>query len=110
MRGLLLKLAALAVIDAFAILLALSVGSSIGLFVGIGVVLVTIVLNVVFLDERLYPWRWMAPGTALLILMVVYPLLYTVEIAFTNYGGSHLLSKDQALDDLTNRYYKPQNS
>jgi ABC-type sugar transport system permease subunit len=109
MRSLFLKLGALAFIDAFGILLAVSLGSAFGIIVAIAVILFTALINAVFLVEGLYPWRWMTPGVALLLLMVIFPLVYTIEIAFTNFGGTHLLSRDQALADLTSRYYKPDN-
>jgi ABC-type sugar transport system permease subunit len=62
---------------------------------------------VVFLDDRLQPWRWVAPGVALMLLMVIYPVAYTVVIAFTNYGDGHLLSKAQAIAQFESTYYDP---
>jgi ABC-type sugar transport system permease subunit len=67
----------------------------------------TIVMNIIFLSDRLYPIRWLAPGLVLLFLMVVYPLFYTVYIAFTNYSDGHLLSKDQVIAQATRRYFQP---
>jgi maltose/maltodextrin transport system permease protein len=67
----------------------------------------TILINIIFLSDRLYPIRWLAPGLVLLILMVVYPLFYTVFIAFTNYSDGHLLSKDQVIAQATRRYFQP---
>jgi ABC-type sugar transport system permease subunit len=58
---------------------------------------ITIVINVAFLTDRLVALRWISPGLLLLTLMVVYPLLYTVYIAFTNYGQGHVLAKEQVI-------------
>ena len=35
-------------------------------------------------------------------LFVVYPILFTVYISFTNYGDGHLLTKQQAIDIYEN--------
>jgi ABC-type sugar transport system permease subunit len=68
----------------------------------------TILFNIIFLSDRFYPIRWIAPGLVLLILMVLYPLIYTIYIAFTNYSDGHLLSKQQVIDQATRRYYQPE--
>jgi ABC-type sugar transport system permease subunit len=101
------RLAALAVIDAVAFAFAYAMIDG-GLLLGAVVLLViTALINVVFLVDRLYPIRWVAPGLLLTVLMVVYPLLYTVYISTTNYGGSNILSKDQVIGRLEGRYFTP---
>jgi len=45
-----------------------------------------------------------------MILLVVYPIFYTVYVSFTNYGTGHILSKDQVIEQLENRYYLPGDS
>ena len=102
------RLIALAVIDAVAIVFAYA-------FFGGGLALAAVVLlvvtagiNVVFLVPGLYPLRWISPGVLLLMLMVVYPVLYTVYIAFTNFNGvDHLLSKQQVIERLESTLYTP---
>jgi ABC-type sugar transport system permease subunit len=63
--------------------------------------IVTILINVIFLYEPLYPLRWMAPGLALMTLMALYPVIFTVYTAFTNYSDGHILSKQQAIERLS---------
>ncbi|HEY3476149.1 MAG TPA: ABC transporter permease subunit [Anaerolineales bacterium] len=58
---------------------------------------VTLMLNLIFLIPRAYPFRWMALGLSFLILFVIYPIIFTIYIAFTNYGDGHLLTKEQAI-------------
>ena len=72
------------------------------------IALITIFLNVVFLREGMYPLRWMAIGLSLMTLLTVYPILYTVWIAFTNYGDGHLLTKQQSIETLEQRVYLPE--
>ncbi len=70
--------------------------------------IVTILLNVVFLNEDLYPLRWISPSLALLIIVVLYPILSTFYIAFTNYGDGHLLTKPVAIRLIEAEYYLPE--
>ncbi len=98
--NLVLRLLGLAVIDAFAVWL-ISMMFRDGIYpLATVLTVVTILINIIFLREDWYPLRWMAPGLALLIVMVIYPILFTVYVAFTNYGEGHLLTKQQALSRL----------
>ena len=101
------RLAALAVIDAVAIAFIYAMAASDLLLGAIVLAVVTLVVNVVFLVDRLYPLRWISPGVLLMVLLVVYPALYTGYIATTNYGQGHILSKAQVVDRLANRFYTP---
>jgi maltose/maltodextrin transport system permease protein len=38
-------------------------------------------------------WKYLFPGVAGMLLFVAFPLLYTVELGFTNYSSEHLLSQ-----------------
>jgi len=60
-------------------------------------VVITIMLNVIFLHPKAYPFRWMALGLSFLTLFTIYPMLFTFYVAFTNYGDGHLLTKEQAI-------------
>ena len=93
-----LRLLALAVIDAFAIWFLYQLLDDGVIYLALTVGIITLLINVVFLREDLYPLRWMSPGLALMILMVVYPVLFTVYSAFTNYSDGHILTKQQAID------------
>lgn len=106
-RSLLLRIAGLAVIDASALELAYVLGTKLSLPLAIAIIVFTLIVNVIFLVEKLYPWRWLSPGLALLLLMVVYPVASTVFIAFTNFSDGHLLSKQQVIAQFEDEYYKP---
>jgi len=60
-------------------------------------IVITIMLNVIFLHPKAYPFRWMAIGLSFLTLFTIYPMLFTFYVAFTNYGDGHLLTKEQAI-------------
>jgi ABC-type sugar transport system permease subunit len=68
--------------------------------IGIGTV-------VVFALPQLYPIRWMVPGLAFVLLLVVYPIYFTVANSFTNYGDGHLYAKQQSIRLITARKFVP---
>lgn len=74
---------------------------------GLVIAIVTIGFNVIMFVPRLYPLRWMSPGLALMTMLVVYPVIYTVQNAFTNYGDGHLFGKSQAIRLIADRGYVP---
>ncbi len=41
-------------------------------------------------------WKYLFPGVAAMLVFVAFPLLYTVEIGFTNYSSNHLLGEQRA--------------
>lgn len=71
---------------------------------------IAVMLNVIFLHPKAFAYRWMALGLSFLILFVIYPLIFTVYVAFTNYGDGHLLTKEQALEDIQKVTYLPENA
>jgi ABC-type sugar transport system permease subunit len=103
----LVQLAILIALDAFIIwflskLVALGYYPLAALFL-----IITIFINVIFLRSKAYPLRWMVVGLVLMALFVIYPIFFTVWVAFTNYGESHLITKEQAVDQILNVKYLP---
>ncbi len=45
-------------------------------------------------------WRYLFPGVAGMLLFVAFPLVYTVQIGFTNYSSANLLEFERARDYL----------
>jgi arabinogalactan oligomer / maltooligosaccharide transport system permease protein len=72
------------------------------------VLIITIFVNVVILRKEAYPIRWMVVGLVLMALFVIYPIIFTIWVAFTNYGESHLITKQQAIDQILNEKYLPE--
>lgn len=100
-----LTIAALCVVDAVALALASNLAADGLLVAAAALLVVTALLNWVFLSERAYPVRWLAPGVLLTLLLVVYPLVYTVYLAFTNYSDGHLLTKEQVVGQLERQHF-----
>lgn len=103
-----LRLLGLAVVDAFALWFLHQLIRDRVWFLVIAIGLVTLGINVFYLREDLYPFRWLAPGLALLALMAIYPILFTVYTAFTNYSDGHLLTKQQTIRLLEKEQYLPE--
>ncbi|MDX1599598.1 MAG: maltose ABC transporter permease MalF, partial [Marinobacter sp.] len=60
----------------------------------------------VFVHKKLYAHRYIFPAVAGMGLFVIFPLMYTVGIGFTNYSASNLLSFEQVQDNLLDRTYQ----
>jgi hypothetical protein len=72
------------------------------------ILVILVLVNVVLLRQEAYPVRWMIIGLVLMSLFTIYPILFTVWVAFTNYGEGHLITKEQAIDQLMNQKYLPE--
>ncbi len=70
--------------------------------------IVAVMVNIIYIVPKLAPLRWMAIGLALMIIFVIYPIFFTVYVAFTNYGDAHLINREQALDQIQKRTYLPE--
>lgn len=108
--GILFQLLGLAIVDAFAIWMVLQLARDGVWFLAAVFVIITLGLNLFYLRPELYPFRWFSPGLALMILMVAYPTIFTIYVAFTNYSDGHLLTKDQALHLFEQQMYLPEGS
>lgn len=60
-------------------------------------------LDYIFLSERAYPLRFIFPGIFFMLLMVVFPIGYTIYVSFTNYGTGHILPKEMVINQYTER-------
>jgi ABC-type sugar transport system permease subunit len=109
----LIRLAGLAILDAVTLPLALNIYDDGNWFLAVAMVIATVVVNVINLLPQFWPVRWMTPAFALLILLAVYPLIYTVYVAFTNYSALHFNTKDRVIERLEteNQYmFRPSTS
>ena len=100
-----LRLVALAVVDATAIWFVGGLIDQQDWILAGFVAVITLGLNAVFLVDGLYPYRWFSPGLALLVVMIIYPTVFTVYVAFTNYRDGNLLTRSQAEDVLSQQTY-----
>ena len=73
-------------------------------------VLVMILINYIYISDKVYPLRYIIPGTFFMILLVVYPIFYTIYISTTNYGTGNMLDKDQVINQLEGRTFLPEDT
>ena len=108
LTGSLLRILGLIIFDAFALFFIYLLLSD-GYWPLAGIIgFITLVMNYIFLAPNAYPMRWMSPGLAFMLLISVYPILFTVYISFTNFGASNLLPKVQAIEVLGQRTFLPE--
>jgi arabinogalactan oligomer/maltooligosaccharide transport system permease protein len=67
-------------------------------WVGLGILVVTTVgLFCLYLTRRAVPLKYLVPGTLFLLAFQLFPVLYTVNTAFSNFGDGHRGSKADAI-------------
>ena len=95
--GLVVKIALLGLVLAVAIFAAFPLieqGQWLGLALVVGV---TALLFWIYLSPRRIPAKYLIPGTLFLLAFQVFPVLYTMSTAFTNFGDAHRGSKEDAI-------------
>jgi len=102
-----LTYAGLALFDALGIIFIIGFLSDDNLAMAAVFTVIVIGVNIITFIPSLYPLRWMIPGLALVTLLVIYPILYTVTTSLTNYSDGHLLTKQQAVTLLNKQKYVP---
>lgn len=103
----LLKIALLVIMDALVAWFILKL-ASLGYYPLVALfVIITLAVNIIVLKKEVYPLRWMVVGLVLMAMFTIYPIFFTIWVAFTNYGESHLITKQQAIDQLINEKYMP---
>jgi ABC-type sugar transport system permease subunit len=74
----------------------------------VAILIIAIFVNVVLVRQEAYPVRWMVVGLVFMALFTIYPILFTVWVSFTNYGEGHLVTKEQAIDQILREKYLPE--
>ncbi len=108
LTGTVLRLVLLALIDGLAIWFIIRLITTNSLVLAIAAGLITLFANIVILRNELFPIRWMLLGLILMAVFAVYPILFTVNVSLTNFGFGHLLTKDQAIEQLEKAKYLPE--
>nr|WP_297357086.1 maltose ABC transporter permease MalF [uncultured Caldimonas sp.] len=64
----------------------------------------------VYTSQRFYAYRYLFPGIAAVVIFVVFPILYTVSIGFTNYSTRNLLKFERATAYFLDETYEAEGS
>jgi ABC-type sugar transport system permease subunit len=70
--------------------------------------IVAVLISVILLRNKAYPLRWMSIGIFFMCMFSIYPILFTIFVAFTNFGDGHLLDKEQAIAQIEKERYLPE--
>jgi len=69
---------------------------------------IAIGVNLILLIKKAYPLRWMVVGLVLMAMFTIYPILFTIWVSFTNYGEGHLITQEQAVQQILKEKYLPE--
>lgn len=98
-------------VDAFALIVVITLLATGNIGLGVTVAIATVGANIITFIPSLRPLRWMLPGLVLVTCFVIFPIFYTIWTAFTNYDSAgHLLTKGQTVDLILNSrsaFYAP---
>ena len=71
------------------------------------VMLVTLACFIwIYTSAKTYAYRYLFPGIGAALIFVVFPMLYTVRIGFTNYSSKNLLTFPRATAYLLDETYR----
>lgn len=100
--GAVVKIVLMALVNAFGLYLAFQFVSidqgGLAVVAGIGL----LAINVVYWRRGGLAAKYVTPGLVFLLVFQVFVILYTVAISFTNAGSGHNVSKDSAIEAITN--------
>lgn len=65
---------------------------------------------VIFAREDTYSHRYVYPGIAAMVVFIIFPLMYTIGIAFTNYSGTNQLTFERVQSQFLAKTYQQPNS
>jgi maltose/maltodextrin transport system permease protein len=60
----------------------------------------------IYTSPKTYAYRYLFPGIGAALIFVVFPMLYTVRIGFTNYSSKNLLTFNRATQYLLEETYR----
>ncbi|PRZ05041.1 carbohydrate ABC transporter membrane protein 1 (CUT1 family) [Isoptericola sp. CG 20/1183] len=98
--GFLVKLALMAVVDAFGAYVVWSAWVAESWVVLGAMVAMLAVANWVYFSRRTVPLKYVLPGLIFLFTFQIFTIAYTGWVAFTNYGDGHNSTKDDAISAL----------
>lgn len=69
-------------------------------------VFITALAVFIFASKKTYAHRYIFPGIAGMVIFIVFPLIYTISLAFTNYSATNQLTLERAQSVLLDRSYQ----
>lgn len=97
------KLGGLALLDALAVYAALILFTNEDWVLLIGLIVLTVLINWVYLWPGTQALRWITPGVTFMLIFLVIPIIFTAFISMTNWSTGNTLTKEQAIEALESR-------
>ena len=97
-RGQIIKIIVLGLIDAFAGTLFFALIGKSQITFAILLASVTLIVNYIYLRKGGLPAKYLAPGVILLVCFQIYTVVFSGYISFTNYGSLHNSNYEAALN------------
>ena len=70
-------------------------------WIGLAVlVAATAAIDALYFRKQALPAKFLVPGLLFLVCFQIVPIIYTVDVAFTNYSTGHILSKSSAITQI----------
>lgn len=104
MVGKIIRIAVLGTVDGIALWAGLSLLQSSNWLALVCLALATAGLNFVYMSKRTRASRWLLPGTVLLVIFQLYPIVFTVGTAFSNYSTENYVGRQDAIDGILKSY------
>ncbi|PMQ01117.1 MAG: maltose ABC transporter permease MalF [Dictyoglomus sp. NZ13-RE01] len=81
-----------------------------GFIFGLVTFLITLFFVFLIIHPKFNAWKYIVPAFMLMVIFMIYPIIYTIRIAFTNYGTGHILTKEQVVEQLEKETFTPADS
>ncbi|GAB3821782.1 ABC transporter permease subunit [Tessaracoccus terricola] len=96
--GFLVKLALMAIVNAFGVLVILQAWSVESWWILGGSAVLLVLADIIYFTKRALPLKYLFPGLVFLFVFQIFTMGYTAYVALTNYGTGHAGSMQQAVD------------
>ena len=94
------KLFCLGVIDAMAVFAIMVLVGQGNWTIAACILVAVLLINYIYLTPGLLPAKYLTPGLVFLFVFQIFVVLFSIYIAFTNYGSGHISTKDDAVNAL----------
>jgi ABC-type sugar transport system permease subunit len=106
--GLIARLAIVGLIVAFCLVTGYRLIQEGATGLAIAFFVVALLVFAVFLRTSTLPLRWIVPGLVFMILFQLYPVIFTVSTAFTNYSTGRNIAKPAVIAQIESQTYVPE--
>ena len=67
-------------------------------------VITTVAIDYIYISKRSKASRWLLPGTILLVIFQIYPVIFTATAAFSNFSTDHYVSRQEAIQGVVSSF------